>query len=226
MRLVKRVSCLVLSLSMLSLPVISHADEDYYNAINEYNQIWNYINNGLYLEAIRDSQRTMDWHYLSPDDIQIFTGFMNEAKYKYEMYTSGETTYDNISQELKQIRSFISRGLYIEAMNMCEQTQNWHHLSHTDWAQVQSYYNDAFDKYQNYLNKYYMPDYIYKAKAALKIPASAEVSYEASRPDFSPSAGQYVISVAFYQDGIFVASADVDPETGKPVDKEIPYMAP
>ena len=226
MKLLKRISCLVIAVSMLSMPVISRADEDYYNAIDEYNQIWNYMNHGLYLEAMRDSQHTLDWHYLSPEDVEIFTSFRDEAAYRYNLYINGTWNYDNVNAEIRQIRSFISRGLYIEAMNMCEQTKDWHYLSHTDAATVQDLYNDAFDKYQIYLRNYYTPDYIYAAKAALKVPANEDITYEVSRPTFSGSAGQIIISVAFYQDGLVVASADVDPDTGKPVDKIIHYSAP
>lgn len=225
MKLFKKAACVALAASMLSIPVISHA-EDYYNAIDEYNQIWTFIKNSMYLEAARDSQHTLDWHYLSPDDVDIFTHFRDEANYKYRLYLNGTYATSDVSWQIRQIRSYISRGLYIEAMNLCEQTRSKYTISREDTNTIQDLYNEAADKYQIYLRNYYTPDYIYNAKKALNVPANDDITYETSRPTFSPVVGQYIISVAFYQDGFVVASADVDPDTGKPLDKIIHYSNP
>ena len=93
MKLLKKFSCFLLAASMLSIPVSVHAD-GYYNAIAEVNQIRDFMNRGMYLEAIRDSRNTIAWHNLSPDDISLLNGYIYEAETSYNDYLNGVTAID------------------------------------------------------------------------------------------------------------------------------------
>ena len=59
--------------------------------------------------------------------------------------------YDNITNEVIQIMGFIDQGLYLEAMQNCEQTKAWHYLSPEDIDLLEEMYNDASGAYNNYL---------------------------------------------------------------------------
>ncbi|MBR0360394.1 MAG: copper amine oxidase N-terminal domain-containing protein, partial [Clostridia bacterium] len=59
--------------------------------------------------------------------------------------------YDDITANVNQIKDMISRGLYVEAMQECENAKNWHNLSPDDIALVDSLYKTAETKYNEYL---------------------------------------------------------------------------
>lgn len=123
----------------------------YYNAIAEAEQIRSFINRGLYLEAIRDSENTIAWHNLSPEDITVFSNFKSEAEQKYNDYVnSAQKSYYDATAEVNQIHSFINQGLYYEAIHECEQTIAWHELSSADIDLINGLKSSA----QNALNKY------------------------------------------------------------------------
>jgi hypothetical protein len=69
------------------------------------------------------------------------------------VYASAQWIYDNITAEVIQIKSFISKGLYLEAIRDCKQTKAWHKLSQEDINLLNSLQNEAANKYQSYLNR-------------------------------------------------------------------------
>lgn len=75
------------------LPATATASQQYgYDDITaEVNQIRGYIDSGLYLEAMRDSQQTKAWHRLSEDDIYLMDSYYNEALTKYNEYVESVT---------------------------------------------------------------------------------------------------------------------------------------
>lgn len=60
----------------------------YENVYDEIMQIINYINDGLYLEAIDDCQKTLAWHNLSPKDEENIKWLLEFAKIEYSNYLS------------------------------------------------------------------------------------------------------------------------------------------
>lgn len=66
----------------------------------------------------------------------------------------GETnniSYYDATNEVNQIKSFIRSGLYLEAMENCQQTLDWHNLSDEDIQILNSLYDEANNKYADYL---------------------------------------------------------------------------
>ncbi len=125
----------------------------YYNAINEVTQIKTMLRRGMYLEAIRDCENTIAWHDLSPNDIMLFESIKQKAEKRYNDYVNGiDMYYYNASAEINQIKSFVNRGLYLEAMRDCENTADWHYLSPNDIAILNDLYDTANSKYSAYRN--------------------------------------------------------------------------
>lgn len=126
---------------------------DYYNAIAELKQIRTFIADGLYLEAIRDSENTIAWHSLSSEDIAIFQGYKNYAEEKYNEYLQkpAQKSYYNAITEVNQIRNKINQGLYYEAITDCENTIAWHDLSPEDVDLINDLKTTANIKLTGYL---------------------------------------------------------------------------
>ena len=73
-----------------------------------------------------------------------------------ENYTENETlnkviSYENILSEINQIKSFIAQGLYLEAIQECEQTKSWHNISHDDSVLLDSLKSEAQNRYDRYI---------------------------------------------------------------------------
>jgi hypothetical protein len=64
---------------------------------------------------------------------------------------SPQYVYDDITAEVNQIRGYIDSGLYLEAMRDSQQTKAWHRLSEADIQLMDSYYNEALTKYNEYV---------------------------------------------------------------------------
>ena len=65
--------------------------------------------------------------------------------------------YDDISANINQINEMISQGLYLEAIQECNQTKAWHNLSQGDIDLLDKLKNDAeweYNEYQKYAAKY------------------------------------------------------------------------
>lgn len=60
-------------------------------------------------------------------------------------------SYYDATNEVNQIKSFIRRGLYLEAMENCQQTLAWHNLSDEDIQIINSLYDEANSKYAEYI---------------------------------------------------------------------------
>ncbi len=61
------------------------------------------------------------------------------------------TKYYDATNEVNQIRDFISSGLYLEAIQICEETLAWHDLSESDKSLINGLKNDAESRYNTYL---------------------------------------------------------------------------
>ena len=59
--------------------------------------------------------------------------------------------FDDISKEINQIREFIGRGLYLEAISDCDQTVAWHKISEADKALLEGLKEEATWKYKSYV---------------------------------------------------------------------------
>lgn len=59
--------------------------------------------------------------------------------------------YYDATNEVNQIKDFISRGLYLEAIKVCEETLAWHDLSESDNSLISGLRNDAESRYNTYL---------------------------------------------------------------------------
>lgn len=59
--------------------------------------------------------------------------------------------YYDATNEVNQIKDFISRGLYLEAIQVCEETMSWHDLSESDKSLINGLKNDAESRYNTYL---------------------------------------------------------------------------
>ena len=95
---------------------------------------------------------------------------------------STAVSYSDISANINQINEFISNGMYIEAMQECENTKNNYNLSNEDINIIDNLYNTAQSKYNEYLqyerqNK--LSNVVQSAVAAyvsnLKVPSSAQI---------------------------------------------------
>ena len=74
--------------------------------------------------------------------------------------------YDDVSANINQINDMISKGMYLEAIQDCEQTIAWHNCSPEDENTLNSLKSSAETKYNSYLNAE-------KEKKALANPISA-----------------------------------------------------
>lgn len=174
MRINKILSTLTVTAVTAVSVCVSATATGYYNAIAEAEQIRSFINRGLYLEAIRDSENTIAWHNLSPEDVTVFSNFKSEAEQKYNDYVNGvQKSYYNASAEVNQIHSFINQGLYYEAIAECEQTIAWHELSSADIDLINGLKSSA----QSALNKYNNSRAISNYTTNVPIPQSDDSDY-------------------------------------------------
>lgn len=60
-------------------------------------------------------------------------------------------SYENILPNIQQINDFINNGMYIEAMQECENAKAWHVISPEDTNIIDSLYNVAKSKYESYM---------------------------------------------------------------------------
>ena len=103
----------------------------YDNVLPQVEQIKLYIEKGLYLEAIDLCNSTAKAYNLSPEDISIIKNLKIDAVSEYNTYLESSKYYD-ATKEIKQINNLISRGLYLEAEQVCKETLAWHTLSEED----------------------------------------------------------------------------------------------
>lgn len=78
-----------------------------YNCINEVNQIKLFISSGLYLEAIKVCEETLEWHVLSDADITLLNELKTEAANRYRYYLNsnritGEQAIELIRAEQRE----------------------------------------------------------------------------------------------------------------------------
>lgn len=97
-------------------------------------------------------------------------------------YNNDIVYYDDITANVNQINDYINNGMYLEAMQECENAKKYHNLSDADIEIVNNLYNTAQSKYNEYLqierqNK--LGTVVQSAVAAyianLKVPSSAQI---------------------------------------------------
>ena len=59
--------------------------------------------------------------------------------------------YENVYPQFLEVQKYIEQGLYIEAMQLCENVQNEHNLSNDDKCLFNDLYSSAYSSYQEYL---------------------------------------------------------------------------
>ncbi len=64
--------------------------------------------------------------------------------------------YYNCIREVDQIKYFIRIGLYLEAIQVCEETLAWHPLSEADISLLNWLKSEAANRYNDYLNSIYI----------------------------------------------------------------------
>ena len=109
----------------------------YDNVLSQVDQIKAYIKKGLYLEAIDLCNSTEKTYNLSPDDISIINNLKITAVSEYDSYLNTPSYYD-ATNEINQINNLISRGLFLEAEQVCKETLAWHKLSEEDVQEIES----------------------------------------------------------------------------------------
>jgi len=87
-------SAAVLAAAVMAVPVIMPVvGYAYDNITNEVIQINDFLDRGLYLEAMQNCVQTKAWHYLSPEDIEILEELYNDAQGAYNNYLKYGTMY-------------------------------------------------------------------------------------------------------------------------------------
>lgn len=62
------------------------------------------------------------------------------------------SVYENITNEVLQIQSYMNNKMYLEAIQLCENTKYYRYLSYEDKALLDQYIYNAKSAYSNYLN--------------------------------------------------------------------------
>lgn len=75
--------------------------------------------------------------------------YFEDGKFK----RSTDLVYDDITTEVNQIRSYMARGLYVEAMQLCKFARELNDLTLEDKNLLTELYWDAHKKYFDYLEK-------------------------------------------------------------------------
>ena len=121
------------------------------------------------------------------------------------------SVYENITNEVLQIQSYMNNKMYLEAIQLCENTKYYRYLSYEDKALLDQYIYNAKSAYSNYLNnekqtkttQHYIADWClgYKFFEAY----SPQYTYEYSEPRritvYSENDGQDVIYIYSYRIG-------------------------
>ncbi len=95
-------------------------------------------------------------------------------------------SYEDISANVNQIKGFINDGLYLEAMQECENAKTYHTISDADIAIIDDLYNSARTKYNEYnderikqkeqeLLEKFIQTAVNKHIASFKNPSSAKI---------------------------------------------------
>ena len=93
------------------------------------------------VRAISEAYKTtVDWNG-DTKTVSIVTGADTQP------VTNG---YDDISANVEQINNFINSGMYLEAMQECENTKKNHSISDADISMIDGLYNSAQAKYNEY----------------------------------------------------------------------------
>lgn len=101
-------------------------------------------------------------------------------------------TYDDATTPINNIKSYISKGLYLEAMELCDSTVENYDLSPADKVIISDLYDTAKEKYDDYLESS-KPVYTYSAFNSLKNSIISKGKYD--------KYGKYSISY-YYNDSL------------------------
>lgn len=131
--------------------------QSYDNITNEVIQIQSYIDSGMYLEAMQLCNSTKFGRKISPEDEALLSKLHREAEAKYQNYLSdsqyANVQYDNVIDQLYQAMAYFNEGMYLEAIQVCEQTSAWYNLSPSDEARFNDLRDLSYMNYQKYLKE-------------------------------------------------------------------------
>lgn len=146
----KKMSIFILTIVVAAYSSLAFAFE---NITYEVNTIKAYYNQGLYIEAMQLCEKTLNSRDISDADKDILTNYynMSDKAYNDYLFWLSVPTFDNITTEVNQIKSYIKKGLYIEAMNLCKKTLVvYSSLSPEDNTILDNLYDIAETKYKEY----------------------------------------------------------------------------
>lgn len=164
MKIINKILSTIVGITMLANSLLvsgsgivlqnAYASGSYENIIAEVLQIDSYISSGLYLEAIELCNKTLSTRNISDSDKAILTADKEKAENAYNAYLTSLNTvsYANIANEVNRINSYISRGLYLEAISLCNSTLSNYTLSPDDINLLNNLKNSSESRYNAYLS--------------------------------------------------------------------------
>lgn len=122
---------------------------------SELNQVSADIFRGYYIEAIQECDEIMSSHKLSQEDIETLNKLKTIAKNQYHINNPEDDinkviTYDDISLNISIINSYIYRGLYLEAIQECNNTKSKYNISQRDINRIDELKYEAQIRYNEY----------------------------------------------------------------------------
>lgn len=119
-------------------------NEDYdYNTIVPNSQPLEYNNNYTY-NYVNDFS-ALNIYFIHNNVMATYVSSLNSTE-----KTNSVVSFENILSEVEQIKSYISEGLYLEAINMCSNVEKNHHISPSDQSIINSLRESAQDKYNEF----------------------------------------------------------------------------
>ena len=154
MKTFKNIILITLICSSLS-PTLSMADEtSYENIITQVNQVKDYINQEMYLEAIELCNNTQYGGLnISPSDFTLLSNLKSKAQDGYDLYTM-RLNSEMVDIERHNINYMILDGNYLEAIAKCDDILNNYKLLGDDIECIQMFKETAQECYDMYLKKF------------------------------------------------------------------------
>lgn len=147
---------ILITLICLSLsPTLSLADEtSYENIITQINQIKDYINQEMYLEAIELCNNTQySGLNISPSDFTLLSNLKSRAQNGYDLYAM-KLNSEMVDIERHNINYMILDGNYLETIAKCDDILNNYKLLGDDIECIQMFKETAQECYDMYLKKF------------------------------------------------------------------------
>lgn len=136
-------------------PIPSLAEESQYeNIITQINQIKDYINQEMYLEAIELCNNTQYGGLnISPSDFTLLSNLKSRAQDGYDLYAM-KLNSEMVDIERHNINYMILDGNYLEAIAKCDDILNNYKLLGDDIECIQMFKETAQECYDMYLKKF------------------------------------------------------------------------